>query len=291
VDAHWFEEQLEDALAAVKAGDYVRATAIADQLAMEAPEHPLVRAIRAQALLHISGADEALSEAQRAVELNPPDPQGHLILGYAAWRLQRLMLAETAFASAVRFSDRAPRYLAEYAWFLASARAPKPAEQAAQNALAADANSATAWAALGMAQFRMHRRAEAEESLRRALTLNPQDVAAQSAMVLLLQEQGRNVQAEILADRLEAHPGTEELVETVRQQAKHRRLAARLIARRLPVESAPAGNFRRLWIGVLLTAAVVGGMLFLAFPGEPLLILLCVTIPLALGAFFYWLLC
>ncbi|MBN2579906.1 MAG: tetratricopeptide repeat protein [Pirellulales bacterium] len=287
MDPDWFEEQLAAAQAAVEAEDFVRAAAIADQLAMDSPEHPQVRTVRAEALLHTGGADEALAEARRAAELSPLDPHAQRILGRAAWRRGRLTQAQDAFSSAIRFSDRAPPALTEYAWFMASQRGPKPAEQAARQAVAAAENSATAWAALGLAQYRLHRLAEAEESLRRALAIDPEDPNAQSVMVLLLQDRGKNAEAEILADHLEAHPGTEDLVESVRHEAKERRLAARLVVRHLD-RPPPAAPPRGIWFVILTFAVFLGGVLLVAFPDAPLLILLCVTIPLLLGALCYW---
>ena len=137
----------------------------------------------AQGLLHGENAEEAFAEARRAVELDAMCAQAQAILGYAAWRTERIALAEESFAAAVRLSGREPFFLAEIAWFLANERGPKAAENAARDAIDADDSSATAWAALGLAQFRLHRRAEAEASLGRALALDPQDMYAQSAMI------------------------------------------------------------------------------------------------------------
>ena len=115
-------------------------------------------------------------------------------------------------------------------------RGPKPAEQAAQEAVEADAESSTAWAALGLAQFRLHRREEAEASLRRALQLNPNDIYAQSAMVALLQDRHDDGKAEALAGLLGEHAGTEDLVAAVRDNAKQRRIARMLVERKVDLD-------------------------------------------------------
>ena len=53
--------------------------------------------------------------------------------------------------------------------------------------------------ALGLAQFRLHRRQEAEVSLTRALQLDPNDPYAQSVMAMLLQDQRQDSKAVALA--------------------------------------------------------------------------------------------
>ena len=109
--------------------------AITDQLAVDLPNNPLVRAIRAQGLLYSDNPDAALAEARKAVELDPTNAHSQALLGYSAWRSERLTLAQSSFEAAVRFSDRDPFFLAEYSWFLANERAPKAAECAAQDAI------------------------------------------------------------------------------------------------------------------------------------------------------------
>ena len=179
---------IDQAIAALHGGDFVRVVGIGDQLAAAAPESAVIHSIRAQALLGADAPDESFQEAHRAVALLPEDEHAHLLLAYASWRTQRLTLAQDSFEKAIELSGHRPSSLSDYAWFMASERGPRPGELAAKAAVEADANSSTAWAALGLAQFRLHRRREAEASLRRALQLNPNDIYAQSAMVALLQD-------------------------------------------------------------------------------------------------------
>ena len=180
---------IHEALAALHQGDDVRAVAIADQMTAAAPDHPAVRAIRAQALLGSDSPEDALAEARRAVDLDPKNAFARLLLGLAAWRAERLSLAQRSLEEALELSGRKPAFLAQYAWFMATKRGPRLAEEAAREAVEADEKSSIAWAALGLAEYRLHRRREAEADLRRALKLDPNDIYAQSAMVVLLQEQ------------------------------------------------------------------------------------------------------
>jgi Tfp pilus assembly protein PilF len=249
---------IESAVAALGDGDYVRALAIGDQLAAEAPDRASVRAIRAQALLGADAPEESYKEAQRAVELAPADEHAHRLLAMSAWRNGRLAIAQEAFQRAIKICGPLSALLSDYAWFMATERGPKLAKQAAEAAVTADANSSTAWAALGLAQYRLHRRAEAEASLRRALELNPNDIYAQSAMVALLQDRRQDGKAEALVGLLEEHAGTEELVATVREEAKRRLVGRMLVERNVDVD-APAREPRSyFWIWALAVATLVG---------------------------------
>ena len=157
----------------------------------------------------------------------------------AAWRAERLAMAQEAFERAIELFGKRPALLSDYAWFMATERGPKLGKEAAEAAIEADADSSTAWAALGLAQFRLHRRAEAEASLRRALELNPNDIYAQSAMVTLLQDRHEDSKAEALAGLLEEHAGAEDLVAAVRDEAKRRRIGRMLVERKVDVDAPP----------------------------------------------------
>jgi Tfp pilus assembly protein PilF len=249
---------IESAFAALANGDYVRALAIGDQLVADLPDRAVVRAIRAQALLGADAPEESYDEARRAVDLAPEDEHAHRLLAMAAWRTERLSLAQESFERAIRLSNRSSVLLSDYAWFMATERGPKLGKQAAEAAVEADADSSTAWAALGLAQYRLHRRAEAEASLRRALELNPNDIYAQSAMVTLLQDRRQDSQAEALVGLLEEHAGTEDLVASVRDEAKRRRIGRMLVERKVDVDAPPRESRSYFWIWVLAVATLVG---------------------------------
>ena len=260
--------------------DYVRALAIGDQLVAALPDRAVVRAIRAQALLGSDAPEESYGEARRAVDLAPEDEHAHRLLAMAAWRAERLAIAQEAFQRAIElFGDR-PALLSDYAWFMATERGPKLGKEAAEAAVEADAGSSTAWAALGLAQFRLHRRAEAEVSLRRALELNPNDIYAQSAMVTLLQGRHEDGKAEALAGLLEEHAGAEDLVAAVHQEAKRRRIGRMLVERKVDIDAPPRQPRGTLWVWGLSVATVIA-VLFSFFGPMYLPIVLVVAIVLA----------
>jgi Flp pilus assembly protein TadD len=263
MDQSQFQALIEDAFAALREGDNVRALRIGDQLAAEAPDSAVAHAIRAQALVGAEDAEEFLKEALRAVELAPNDGHAHRLLAMAAWRNGRLGQAQESFRRAIGLTGHASAVLSEYAWFMASKRGPKLAEDAARTALTADAESSTAWAALGLAQYRLHRLAEAEASLRRALALNPDDIYAISAMVGLLQDQRKNDKAEALVSMLKNEAGAEELVEAVRQEAKERRIAGMLVERKVDLDAMTSEPRSYRWIWLLGAAAFVALLLCL----------------------------
>lgn len=281
MDPLQIQELFEQAVEALDRGNNVRAVAVADQLTAAVPENPAVRRIRAQALLNCDANEEAVLEARKAVDLESENEFGHRLLGLAAWRTEKLTLAQESLRRAAELSGRNPDFLAEYAWFMATERGPRLAEEAAREAVRADDASSTAWAALGLAQYRLHRRSEAEVSLRRALQLDPNDLCAQSAMVVLLQEQGNHAKAEALADLLRDHPGTEDLVEAVRDEAKQRQIARMLLEREAVQEAVLGESPRRrgLWVD-LIAAVMIVGVWLLLHPGKPALFLFCVIFPL-----------
>jgi Tfp pilus assembly protein PilF len=271
---------IEEASEALRCGEDVRAVAIADQLAAAVPDHPVVRAIRAQALLSSEDSEAALSEAQRAVELDGENPLAHLLLGLAAWRAAKLSLAQESLERAVRLSRRSPKYLAHYAWFMASERGPRPAEQVARDAVDADAASSTAWAALGLAQYRLHQFRQAEASLRRALVLNPNDIYAQSAMVVLLQDQRKDAKALALVDLLEDSPGAEDLVAAVREEAQRRQIAKMLLERHAMPEPPGRPSPRRYSAWMVAIAVISAGLCLLWQPNAIGIFIFCVFVPL-----------
>ena len=278
MDPDRIEELSDRALDALRRGDHVRAVALADQLTAALPDNPVAGAIRAQALLGVDAGEEAVCEARRAVQLDPRNQYAQRLLGLAAWRAERLTLAQTSLEQAVELSQRKPELLAEYAWFMASERGPRLAEQAAQEALAADGASSTAWAALGLAQYRLHRRHQAETSLRRALELDPNDLYAQSAMVVLLQDQRKDAKAQ--AHLLEDSPGTEEFVESVRAEAKRRQIDALLLERKVGQDAVLDESPRRRGLWLCMAAVMIALLCLLIQPEGPSQILLCVIVPL-----------
>lgn len=263
MDESELRDLIDQAFGALDAEDYVRAVALGDQLVAAAPDRAVVRAIRAQALLGADAPEESFKEARLAVELDRQDSHAQRLLGMTAWRTGRFALAQEAFEKAIELSGRRPSILSQYAWFMANERGPKPAERAAIEAVEADAESSTAWAALGLVQFRLHRRKEAEESLGRALRLNPNDLYAQSAMVTLLQDQRDDAKAEALAGLIAEHAGAEDLVAAIRDEAKRRRVAVMLVERQVDLQELVHERRSYRWVTLLAIGGVVAGLAYL----------------------------
>jgi Tfp pilus assembly protein PilF len=252
------QDLIEKAFDALHNDDYVRALAIGDQLAVDAPDRAVVRTIRAQALLATDSPQESYEEACRAVELAPNDERAQLLLAMSAWRTERLTFAQEAYERAIALSGFRPSVLSDYAWFMATERGPKLAKEAAEAAIDADSGSSTAWAALGRAQYRLHARADAEASLCRALALNPNDIYAQAAMVELLQELRKDGKAEALAGLLKEHAGTEDMIAAVRDEAKRRQIGRMLVERKIDPDAPPSEPRTYFWMWVIAAATLVG---------------------------------
>lgn len=275
-----FQDLCDDALDALRAADYVRAVALADQLAAEKPDDAVVRAIRAQALLGSDAGEAAVDEALHAVQLDPESHYAQQLLGMSAWRAGRLTLAQESFERAVQLSGHQSSILADYAWFMATERGPRLAERAAKEAVDADPEQSTAWAALGLAQHKLRQRHEAEASLRRALQLNPNDLYAQGAMATLLQDLRRDPQAEALARLVQDTPGTESLVEEIHREAKRRQVARMLVERQAMPEVPQRVFTRRLGVWLLMAGTMIVGLFALMQPKTPLQWAGCLVFPL-----------
>ncbi len=280
MDQAEIRELTEQARGALRSGNDVRAVAIADQLLGALPDDPQLHAIRAQGLLSSDNPADALAEAQRAVELNQDDEHVRRVLGLAAWRCEKLTLAQQSLQRAIELSGRRGELLAEYAWFMASQRGPRLAEAAARQAVEADADSSTAWAALGLAQYKLRRRGQAETSLRRALELDPNDLYAQAAMATLLQDQHKDGKAEALADLLKDSPGVEEFVESIHREAKDRRIAKMLVERDALPEPPSYESPRRFAVWLIAVPVMIIGVGVIVRPEDPRVIALCLVVPL-----------
>ncbi len=288
MDEFEYSRLFDQAVTALESSQYVRAVSIADQLVAVRDDDAAVRNLRAQALLNLKSAGEALEEAQQAVRLDTGDAQARMLLGMAAWELGRLGLAQEAFERGIELSGHEPELLARYAWFLACERGPKLAAAASEEAIRADQQSALAWAALGLVQLRQHRLPVARESLRCALKIDPTDVHAQSVMLALLKEQGNDAQAEALVDVMGERPETEELIQEVRAESHRRRLEKALLEREAVRDSILAEPRDRRWFWLAAIAAVLlGFFLLLPRPGA-LAALLCVLIPLLMLLWWFW---
>ena len=280
VEERRIEVLTDEALEALERGDHVRAIAITDQLVCEAPKDSLIHLLRARALLVGGDPEEALEAARTAAEHAPSSSKAHSLLGVAAWRLERLTLAQQAFENAVRNSPEQTGPLIDFAWFMASERGPRLAEDAALEAVAAAEDSSTAWAALGLTQFRLHRRDDAERSLQRALELDPNDPYAQYAMTRLLQDRRDDAQAVHLASILQDTPGTQAIVEEIQKEAKQRQVARKLVERGAfpTIERHDRGY--RPWFWLLAAVIVIAVLLLTINPTSPQAIFLCTFVPL-----------
>jgi len=223
--------QSSEAIQQLEAGNYVNSLAITDRVLAAGADNASLRCLRANALLRMGQPHESIAEARSAVELGPQNPTCHLALAWAAWEAENWKLAQESLEAAVRWSDRDPQVLTEYARFMACCRGPRLAWRAAREAVAANPESSAAWAALALAQHRMHRYGDAEESIARALKLDPNDLLTQSLTMSLLEAKGETGKAAALAQLMRDMPGGEQLAETFQQRQRERAAVEQLLGR------------------------------------------------------------
>jgi Tfp pilus assembly protein PilF len=264
------QDMLDEACDSLAAGHSAKALAVLDQLAATQDDFAPVHFLRAHALLLQGDQAEALAEAQQGVKLAPANPAAHRVLAWAAWQNDRLAVAQQALETLIQLEHGSPDSLAEYAEFMACERGPKLGEDAARQAIACNERSATAWAALGIAQYRQHQRDAAEASLMRALKIDSENARAQWGMIRLLQDKGQHAKAEALASFLRQAPGGAAFADQVHRAASRQRVVAKLFDRPGVAEEISRRQDRfepyLPWMVWALVLAMIVG-LAIVFPG------------------------
>jgi len=215
-----------EAVAAIRQGNRMRALALLDQLATKYPSRASIHALRADALKSFGEFAKAHDEARIAVGLDPNTIPGHQVLADTAWDLGHLLEAQHAYERILELEVDAAM-LAEahtkYAMFMAYERAPRLAIKAARNAIDLNPQDADAWAALGMAQFRNRKNDEAERSVNEAIKLNPQSLHSYWVLANMYKWLGKDDQAQALAKLMADLPMGKGMAEDIHEHIRKKR--------------------------------------------------------------------
>ena len=122
--------------------------------------------------------EEAITEAERALALDPESDNAHFIRACALHALGRLEEARSASTQAIALDPEIPRYQRQLGDLWLRDDAPL-AEQHYRAALALDPNDVGALVNLSLALLRQHRNADAAVAARSAMRLDPADPDAQ----------------------------------------------------------------------------------------------------------------
>ena len=143
-----------------------------------APNHPGVNYMMGVVSLHRHDPSEAVPYFERYMQLQPDDARGRLALGVAKFQSKDFDGAATILTQA---ADR-PETAAGANYFLARiARQANNLPEARRRidlSISADGKSADAWAELGLLQTRAQEFEAAEQSLQKALLLQPENYQA-----------------------------------------------------------------------------------------------------------------
>lgn len=276
------EEKLRTVLVALDHQEFLRALSLADQWVTDDPHDPVAYSMRAYTLLHLHRSQDALEDARRAKELAGDDPTILSLFAQAAEAENRLAWAQEAWEKAIEQSGGSPQILREYARFMVQHRGPRLALEAAQRAQRSDPSNSVGWSILAAAQFRMHQYQEAENSLRQALVLDPNNVQAQSLMAKLLLLKGKQDQALALSQLLEDDAEARPIAEWIRREVKKRDLERILVERALDMSARrpDPGVFVRFrlmwWILAYVGAAGIALILDAFVPGQVFFVLVVV---------------
>lgn len=258
------EGHVRNVLLALDQKEYLRALSQADQWVTEAPQDPLAYGLRALTLLQLQRPRDALEDARRARQLAPDDPHILSVFAQAAEAENRLSWAQEAWEKAVRLSHNAPPILRDFARFMVHHRGPKPALEIARQAVEADKRSSEAWGLLAAAQIRMHQFQEAEQSLKRALALDPNNVEAQALMAQYLLFKGKQDQALALSELLQDYEQARPVAQRIQQEAKKRNLERILVERALDLSAHRPEPTSLRWFSLMWWILAYSGALAIA---------------------------
>jgi len=238
MDPHEFQRRLAEVTDALESREYLRTVAMADQLIAEVPDDAMLLMARASALLAVERGQDACEDAQRAAEIAPHDPKAWSLLGEAAEASGRNTRAQEAFERACQLAadDDRPSRLADLAWFMAGNRGPRPAEAAAKKALAANPQSAVAWASLARIAYRQSRLEDAATCIERAVECDPTERRMQLVMLELLTARRQWDDALMLVDQIEDGPDVRRLRGEIQDKKSKANLHMRMAQRGLSDE-------------------------------------------------------
>lgn len=178
--------QLHRAETAWKSGaSLLEAKARLDHVLKELPDDLEARTLRAEVLLDMSRPEEALDDAQRAVELAPESGIAHLLLTEAARRCSKLDLAREALREAVAHLDESATQHVRLSWNAALLEELEIAESLARTALALDESEAAAYYQLARVFLQKDQDEEAASVLERGFRAEVLDAAFVERDVLL----------------------------------------------------------------------------------------------------------
>jgi len=143
-----------------------------------APNHPGVNYMMGVVSLQRHDPSEAVPYFERYLQLQPDDARGRLALGVAKFQSKDF---EGASATLAQAADRMETAAGANYFLARIARQANNLPEARRRidlAITADANSADAWAELGLLQTRAQDYAAAEQSLQKALSLQPENYQA-----------------------------------------------------------------------------------------------------------------
>ena len=145
----------------------------------------------------------ALSETRLALKDDSSYFQAHNMQALVYMALREDVPAREAFDQALRLSPNNPEVLNNFGWFLCLRNDGARGLPMVQRA-AADTQYPTpekAWLSSGLCLMRMNRNAEAEDSLRRAVLIQPNLIGALYNLAVLAYERGAYKDAEIYLGR------------------------------------------------------------------------------------------
>lgn len=189
----------------------------------EEPNNAGLHALLANTLIELKKPDKALVEAQLTVRCAPDVSVGYFVLSTALANLRRYDEGENAIKQALRIEPTDSTYLARASFFAAYRNNWAESLKFAEQGLASDPDDVDCINRRAAALVRLGRHADCEESLKRALQLNPGNGYTHANFGWTLVLQGRSGEAvDYFKEALRLDPNSKWAYEGVLEAMKSR---------------------------------------------------------------------
>lgn len=213
----------EEAIALYNVKKFDLAEAALRKALAEDPNDPRTHALLAKALIAQKKNDKGALEARLAIQCAPDLAIGYFVLSTALANLGQHAQGENAIKQALRIEPDDPTYLARASFFAAFRNSWTESLKLAEQGLARNPENIDCINRRASALVRLNRHADCEESLRRALALDPANAYTLANVGWSLVLRGRSGEAvDYFKESLRLDPNSKWAYEGVLQAMKSR---------------------------------------------------------------------
>jgi tetratricopeptide (TPR) repeat protein len=189
--------------------DHARVRSLVDQAATRLPDDAEAAYLAAEALSKVDDAEQALTLARKAADLDPARAAYQMLLARLLVHKRHIGAAIAAAEAASRLEPDAVEVQGTLSTTLRLGGRFQDAEVAARRAIALDPGRAQGFEELAMVLRAQQRLADAESAARQAIALAGQDARCLAGLGLILKDAGRVREARAIYQSLQSRLGSE----------------------------------------------------------------------------------